>query len=87
MAYWDFKDLGRRTASDEILCDKTFKIAINPKYDGYQRELTSVVYKFFDQKTPGGVIKNENMSNKEFAEELHRPIIRNLRIEKCNHLL
>ena len=44
--------------------DKAFKIAINPKYDGYQRELTSMVYKFFDQKTPGGVIENETMSNK-----------------------
>ena len=86
MAYWDFKDLGWRTASDEILHDKAFKIAINPKYDGYQRELTSMVYKFFDQKAPGGVIENETVKQR-FAEELHRPIIRNLRKEKCNHLL
>ena len=24
---------------------------INPKYDGYQRGLTSMVYKYFDKKT------------------------------------
>ena len=29
-----FKDLTRRTASDEILRDTAFNIAINPKYDG-----------------------------------------------------
>ena len=39
MAYGDFKDLPRRTASDKILRDKTFSIAKIPKYDGYQRGL------------------------------------------------
>ena len=39
MAYGDFKDLARRTASDKILRDKAFNIAKNPKYDGYQRGL------------------------------------------------
>ena len=43
VAYWDFKDLTRRTASDKILCDKTFNIAKNPKYDGYQRGIASMV--------------------------------------------
>ena len=38
-------------------------------------------YKFFDKTTSGGAIKNENMSNKELAEELRTPIIRNLRKE------
>ena len=51
MAYWDFKDLARRTASDRILIDKAFNIAKNPKYDGYQRGLASVVYKCFDKKS------------------------------------
>ena len=37
MAYGDFKDLARRTASDKILRDKAFNIAKNTKYDGYQR--------------------------------------------------
>ena len=47
MAYGDFKDLTRRIASDKILCNKAFDIAENPKYNGYQRGLGSVVYNFF----------------------------------------
>ena len=50
MPYGDFKGLTRRTTSDKILRDKTFNIAKNPKYDGYQRGLASMVYKFFDKK-------------------------------------
>ena len=50
MAYGDFKDLNRRTAGDKILRDKAFNIAKNPKYDGYQLGLSSVVYNFFDKK-------------------------------------
>ena len=46
MAYGDFKDIKRRTASDKILRDKAFNMAKNPKYDGYQRGLASMVYKF-----------------------------------------
>ena len=46
VAYGDFKDLTRGTASDKILRDKAFSIAKNPKYNGYQRELASMVYKF-----------------------------------------
>ena len=80
MAYGDFKDFTRKAASDEILCNKAFNIARNPKYDGYQCCLASMVYKFFDEKTSGGATKNENMFNKELAEELHTPII--TKIEK-----
>ena len=50
MPYGDFKDLSRRTASDEMLCDRVFNIAKSPKYDGYQHGLASMVYKFFDRK-------------------------------------
>ena len=50
MAYGDFKDLTRKTASDKILRDNVFNIAKNPKYDGYHHGLASVVYKFFDKK-------------------------------------
>ena len=76
MAYGNLKDLTRRTASDKKLCDKAFDIANNPKYYGYQHELGAVVYKFFDKKASVGAIKNEIISNKELAEELHKPIIR-----------
>ena len=61
MAYGDFKDLARRTASDKVLRDKTFNIAKNPKYDRYQRELASMVYKFFDKKSiRSGVNRHAN---------------------------
>ena len=46
MAYGDFKYLKRRTASDKVLRDKAFNVAKNPKYDGYQRGLASMIYKF-----------------------------------------
>ena len=35
MAYGDFKDLKRSTASHKLLRDKAFNIAKNLKYDGY----------------------------------------------------
>ena len=43
-----------------------------------------MVYKFFDKKTPGSGIKNENMSNKELAEELHKPIIKKFKKRKVH---
>ena len=46
MAYGDFTDLKRRTASDKNLRNKACNIAKNPKYDGYQRRLSSMVYTF-----------------------------------------
>ena len=53
IAYGDFKNLKRRTFSDKVLRDKAFNIAKNPKYDGYQRGLASMIYKFFDKKSKG----------------------------------
>ena len=49
MAYGDFKDLTRRTVSDKILCEKAFNIATNPKYDGHQQGISSMIYNFFDK--------------------------------------
>ena len=62
MAYGDFKDLQRRTASDKVLRDKAFSIDKNPKYYEYQRGLASMVYKFFDKQTSDSGVKS--MSNK-----------------------
>ena len=76
MAYGDFKDLTRRTTSDEKLRERAFNIAKDPKYDGYQCRLASMVYKFFDKKTSSRTVRNEIFSNKELAEDLHKPIIR-----------
>ena len=71
MAYGDFKDLERRTASEKVLRGKGFNIAKNPKYDGYQRGLASMVYKCFDKKSTGsGVANNEIKQNLQLAEEL-----------------
>ena len=56
-AHGDFKDLNRRTAANRVLCDKAFNNAKTPKYDGYQRGLVSVVYRFFNNKTLEGIAK------------------------------
>ena len=81
MAYGKAKDLVRRTQSDKVLRDKAFKIASDPKYDGYQRGLASMVYKFFDKKSKGSGITNE--FNYQLANELHKPVIRKFKKEKC----
>ena len=57
MAYGDFKDLNRRTVADKVLRCKVFNIAKNPNYDGYQRALAAMVYKYFDKKTSSGRLK------------------------------
>ena len=77
MAYGDFKDLGRRTASDKVLRNKAFNIAKNRKYDGYQRRLASKVYKFFDKKSEGSGVNIEVKHNEQLAEKLQKPIIKN----------
>ena len=58
MTYGGFKNLARRTSSDKILCGKAFNIAKNPKYDGYQHGLASMVYKFCNKKTSDGTVKH-----------------------------
>ena len=75
MAYGDFKDLTRKTASDKVLKDKTFNIAKNPKYDGYQRGLPSMVYRFVDKKSEISDVNNDIKQNEQEAKELHKPII------------
>ena len=78
--YGDFKDLAKRTASDKVLKDKALNITKNPKYDGYQRVLASMVYKFFYKKSVGsGVANNVIKQNLQLIEELHKPVIRNFK--------
>ena len=77
MAYGDFSDLARRTAYDKVLRDKAFNIAKNLKYDGYQRGLASLVYKFFDKKSKGCGVNITLEFNEQLAKELHKPVIRN----------
>ena len=58
----------------QLIKYKSFRIANNPKYHGYQLRLVSMVYKFFDKKPSGGAVKFEIMSNQELATELHKPV-------------
>ena len=82
-AYADHKDLISRTEADKVLRDKAFDIASNPEYDGYQRGLASMVYKFFDKKSTAGSSSLERTgsgiardSSSILADELHKPIIK-----------
>ena len=76
MAYGDFKDLPSRATAYKVSSDKAFNTASNLKYNKYQRDLPSIVYKIFDEKTEYGTVKNKIMKNKELAEKLHKPVIR-----------
>ena len=68
----DHKDLINRTEADKVLRDKAYDIASNPEYDGYQRGLASMVYKFFDKKSTGSGIASSSI----LADELHKPVIK-----------
>ena len=82
-AYADHKDLINRTEADKVLRDKSYDIASNSEYDGYQRVLTSMVYKFFYKKSTGsGTAKPSSLqrikkdSSLILANELHKPVIK-----------
>ena len=92
-AYSDSKDLTKRTVADKILKNKAFDIAKDPKYDVYQRGLTSMIYKFFDSKVAspdkksvgsGGKRVNTKLisQNEQLADGLHKPIIRKFKKRK-----
>ena len=86
-AYADNKDLINRTKAGKVLKDKAYNIATNPEYDGYQRGLASMVYKFFDKKSMGSgmtkstakpsslerIVKDSSLI---LADELHKPVIK-----------
>ena len=76
MAYEKYKDSTKRTESDKVSSNKVFKIASDPICNGYERGLASLIYKFFDKKFKSSGIKS--MSNQQLADELHKPIIRNV---------
>ena len=87
-AYYDSKDLTKRTVADKILRNRAFNFAKDQKYDGYQRGLASMVYKFFDKKSKRSGTKNINTKlapqNQQLAEELHKPIIRKFEKRKVH---
>ena len=75
-AYNKYKDSVNRKQSNIVLRNKAFKIATDPKINGYQRGLAAMVYKFFIRTKGSGI------ENKPLAEELHKPIIRNFKRRK-----
>ena len=88
-AYEKYKDVENRLISDQKLRSSAYDIASNPKYDGYQRDLASIVYKFFDSKVAPldkktmsgkGNAKHSSLkrteNNKILVEELHKPVIK-----------
>ena len=76
-AYAKYKDVENRLITDDKLKNSAYEIASNPEYDGYQRRLASMVYKFKKvaprNKTISG--KGTKEVNKILAEELHKPVI------------
>ena len=77
-AYNRYKDLKGR-----------FKIAVNPRVDGYQRALASLIWKFFNERSKK-VLSVSNLKNKDnffknsqLADELHKPIFENFKRKKC----
>ena len=88
-AYAGHKDLINRTESDKVLRDNAYDIFSNPEYDGYQRGLASIVYKFFDKKSMAKSSSLARMgsgtakaSSSILADELHKPIIRKFNKKK-----
>ena len=82
MAYGKSNDLAK---SEKVLRDEAFKIFSDPKYDGYQRGLASMVYRFFDKKSSASGVDTE--SNYKLANELQSRLLENSRKEKFIHLL
>ena len=94
LTYGDFKGLARRTDSDKVLRGKPYNIAKNPRFDGYQRGLASMVYIFFDTTSASLVDKSAkdsgfksaikqnqrllDLATQQLAEKLTKPIIRKL---------
>ena len=78
------KTLAKRTQSDKFLRSKAFKIASDPKYDGYQRGLVLMVYRFSNKICSGRAVphllanKFATKPNYQITNELHRQIIKKI---------
>ena len=83
MAYGDIKALAKATAADRVLKNKAFNIAKDPNYDGYQRGLASLIYKFFNKQTASSGV-NSIAQNEKLADEIYKPIIRKFEKRKVH---
>ena len=78
-AYSDSKSLPKKTISGKILKDRPDEIAINCKFDGYQRVFANIVYRFLDKKTGSGGTATSKVGvivNEQLAKEIHKPVIK-----------
>ena len=85
MTYGKSKDLAKGIQSDKVLRDKAYKIGSDPKYDGYQRGLASMVYKFFDKSLGEVVLTRNQIINLQM--NFKSRLLEHLRVEKFVHLL
>ena len=84
MVYQDFKDFTRKIDSKKAWPDKTINITKNPKYDEYQNEIISIVFKLFDKESTDTSTQTRtgiNCEKQNIAKEWQKPIIRKFR--KC----
>ena len=80
-AYNKYKDLKNRKQSDVALKNKAYKIATDPKIDGFQRGLAAMVYNFFNERLKE-VLSRSGIKNQQLASELHKPIVKNFKRRK-----
>ena len=80
MAYGDFKDLTRGAAAGKVLRDKSFNIANNRKFDGYQKGLALMVYDFFDGETFIDNLSGADLADMQLISKLNKGISFLLRI-------
>ena len=84
-AYCNSANLAKRTFSDNILKDRAYEFAITPEHAGYQSGLATMVYKVFDKKIGYRARATSKMganANEMLAQELHKPVIKNLKTKK-----
>ena len=85
-AYAKYKDVENRLIADDKLQNTAYDIAIIPEYDGYQRSLASMIYKFFNSKVASKTVSVKAIkSNKILAEELHKAAIKKFNKKKYIH--
>ena len=86
MAYGKSKDIAKRTESDKVLRDKVFETASDPKCDGYQGGIASMVYNFLIKKVPVEVVLLPSQIIKFQINFIGR-LMEKLKEEKFIHLL
>ena len=80
MAYGDFKDLTRGAATGKVIRGKSFNIAKNRKFDGYQKGLALMVYDFFDGGTFIDNLSGADLADMQLISKLNKGISFLLRV-------